>query len=230
MSPTLHAISNIIHIGAGSLALLGGMTALATVKGSRWHIRGGKVFVWTMIVVVVTTMIAMFNELLPLAIVLGLAEVYLVPSALLSVNRQRSDFLSWNRLLMILAGLLCLFSATQFVRVNLVLDQLVVGPLVVSVMFGFLFVQDWRMLGSRPAHPNFWLRRHLLRMILAFTVAVMALVRIGISFGLSLEATVVIPLAVAVLAIMWIYRRYPVSDSRDDGLPEDPGGTPQAGI
>lgn len=73
MNPTLHAISSIIHIGAGSLALLGGVTALATVKGSRWHIRGGKVFVWTMIVVVVTTMAAMFNEILPLAIVLTLA-------------------------------------------------------------------------------------------------------------------------------------------------------------
>lgn len=183
-----------------------------------------------MIVVVVTTMVAMFDELLPLAIVLTLAEVYLVPSALLSVNRQRSDFSSWNRLLMILAGLLCLFTAVQFVRFNLVLDQWVFGPLVLSVMFGFLFVQDWRMLGSRPSHPNFWLRRHLLRMILAFTVAVMALVRIGISFGLSLEATVVVPLAVAAVVIMWIYRRYPVSGSRHDGLPEDTGGTPQAGI
>lgn len=210
MNNTLYALNNYIHIGLGSLALLGGLVALGTAKGSSLHIRGGKVFAWTMIFVVITTLIAMFHEFLPLAVVLAISEVYLVPSALLSVNRRYRHFVAINRGLMVIVGLLFLFAAIQFVRINLVAGQFFVGPLVLTAMFGFLFVQDWRMLRHRPGEPNFWLRRHLVRMILAFTVAVMALVRIGTNFGLSLEASVVLPLMVATIAITWTYRRYPL--------------------
>ncbi|MEX2495750.1 MAG: hypothetical protein WD448_06660 [Woeseia sp.] len=66
------------------------------------------------------------------------------------------------------------------------------------------------MLHADPPHPNFWIRRHLVRMILAFTIAVMAVVRIGLNFGLSLEASVVIPLGIAAACISWVYRRYPL--------------------
>ena len=69
------------------------------------------------------------------------------------------------------------------------------------------------MLRSPRSHPNAWLRRHLTRMILAFTFAVMALVRIGIEIGLSLDASVILPLVVAALAIMIVYRSYPIVDA-----------------
>ena len=207
----LQAINTFVHVGIGTLGLFGGTIALLTVKGSRWHVRGGKVFAWSMAAVVVTTLVTMLDGFLPLAVVLALAEAYLVPSALLSVNRDGRHFRAWNAMLMSIPGLLCLFAALQFVRFSMASGTLLVGPLVLCLMFGFLFVQDWRMLANPPAHPNVWLRRHLVRMILAFTIAVMALVRIGLRFGLSLEASVVVPLAVAALAILWIYRRYPVT-------------------
>lgn len=53
------------------------------------------------------------------------------------------------------------------------------GPLLLATMFGLLFIEDWRMLVRRPDHPNFWIRLHVVRMILAFSIAVMA------PFGLS---------------------------------------------
>ena len=207
----LHTINSLLHTGIGTLGLLGGVVALLAAKGSRRHVLGGKVFAWSMAAIVITTMITMLDEFLPLAVVLAVAEVYLVPSALLSVNRERRDFRAWSWILMSIPGLLCLFAAVQFVRFSMASGTVLVGPLVLCFMFGFLFVQDWRMLANRPAHPNVWLRRHFVRMILAFTIAVMALVRIGLRFGLSLEASVVVPLAVATLAILWVYRRYPVT-------------------
>lgn len=208
----LHTINNLLHTGIGTFGLLGGLVALLAVKGSRRHVLGGKVFAWSMAAIVVTTMLTMLDGFLPLAVVLALAEVYLVPSALLSVNRGRRDFRAWSIVLMGIPGLLCLFAGVQFVLANRASDTLLLGPLVLCVMFGFLFLQDWRMLANRPTHPNVWLRRHFVRMILAFTIAIMALVRIGLRFGLSLEASVVIPLAVATLAILWVYRRYPVTN------------------
>lgn len=47
-------------------------------------------------------------------------------------------------------------------------------------------------------------------MILAFTFAIMALVRIGLNFGLTIEMATVGPLTVAGIVIMWVYRLYPV--------------------
>ena len=206
----LQSINMLVHTGFGSLGLAGGLLALVTTKGSKRHVLGGHIFAWTSVGIVLSTLASMLHEFLPLAVVLALAMTYMVPSALLSLNRNFPYFRALNVVLMLLAGLLCAFALLQFVRVNFVLEQFFVGPLVLAVMFGFLFAQDWHMLRNRPTHRNYWIRRHLVRMILAFTVAVMALVRIGINFGLSLEASVVIPLAIAVPFIAWSYRRYPL--------------------
>lgn len=209
METTLHLINNYAHIGFGSLALLGGVIALSSTKGSSVHVRGGRLFAWMMLFVVITTLLAMYFELLPLAIVMCLAEIYLIPSALLSVNRSTAAFTGLNVALAVLAGLLCLFTAIQFVRFNVNADQFFIGPAVLAALFGFLLAQDVVMLQRRPDRPNFWVRRHLTRMILAFTFAIMALVRIGMNLGLSLEMTVVLPLLVAALVIVGVYRRYP---------------------
>jgi hypothetical protein len=202
--------NNILHVGFGSLAFLGGIVALVAEKGSNWHIRGGRLFAVMMGLVILTTVVQMFHEFLPLAIVMCLAVFYLVPSAILSVNRDLGAFKGFNIGLMVLLALLFLFSLVQFVRFNLSGDRLIIGPGVLAAMFGFLLVQDWRMLRSPPLHPNAWLRRHLVRMILAFTFAVMAFVRIGIDFGLSLEMSVIAPLAVAATVIAFVYRNYPI--------------------
>lgn len=217
-----------VHTVIGSLTLLGGAIALWTAKGSRPHVRGGWLFVWTMPFVIVTSLLAMLHEFLPLAIVLALAEAYLVPSALLSVNRHWRGFRGWTVALMAIPGLLGLFSFVQFVRINLGPAPFFLGPLAMAAMFWFLFVQDWRMLRRPPSHRNAWLRRHLLRMVLAFTIAIMALVRIGIRFGLTLEASVLVPLAVAALAILWMYRRWPVPPQphRGRGMEASPAPRP----
>lgn len=202
--------NNILHVGFGSLAFIGGLVALFTVKGSVWHIRGGWLFSSMMGLVIVTTAVQMFHEFLPLAIVMCVTVAYLVPSALLSVNRSVRGFRGINIGLMGLLALLFLFTTVQFVRFNLDGGGPFFGPGVLAAMFALLFVEDWRMLRSSALHPNVWLRRHLTRMILAFTFAVMAFVRIGTDFGLSLEMSVVLPLAVAAVAIAWVYRSYPV--------------------
>lgn len=202
-------LNNFLHVGFGSLAFLGGTVALVAEKGSTWHIRGGRLFAVMMGLVILTTAVQMFHEFLPLAIVMCLAMIYLVPSAILSVNRDFGTFKGLNIGLLVLLALLFLFTSIQFVRFNLSGDRLFIGPGVLAAMFGFLLVQDWRMLRSPPSHPNAWLRRHLVRMILAFTFAVMAFVRIGIDFGLSLEMSVIAPLAVAAIAIALVYRNYP---------------------
>lgn len=208
----LLSMNMIVHVALGAIALLGGLAALASKKGSPTHVRSGTVFAFAMIPVVITTFVSMFHEFLPLAIVLAAAEIYLVPSALLSVNRRHRFFVAGNLIVMPVAALIFLFSAIQFVRINIVLEQFFVGPLVIAATFGWLLFDDITMLRTRHAlTANHCIRRHLARMILAFTIAVMALVRIGTNFGVSLEMTVVLPLTIAFAAIAWVYRKYPVN-------------------
>lgn len=155
-----HSANTLVHVGFGTLALLGGGLALAATKGSKLHVRGGQVFVVTMAVVLVTTVFSLLHQFFPLVVVMILAEVYLIPSALLSVGRKREARLAWNWPLMGLTLLLALFAGVQFVRLNLVSDQLFFGPAVLSFMFVFLTYQDWVLLRRKERHPNFWLRRH----------------------------------------------------------------------
>lgn len=204
------AVNNLVHAGFGSVALLGGVLALGAKKGSRLHIRGGQLFALMMIPVLITTLVAMTHRFLPLAILMVLAEVYLIPSALLSVGRKREARIGWNWPLMGFAVLLGLFTAVQFVRFNFLLGQFLIGPGIFTLMFGYLAYQDWVLLRRKERHPNFWLRRHLVRMILAFTFGVMALVRIGVDFGLSIEQATVGPLLLAFAVVYFVYRRYPV--------------------
>lgn len=209
MDLTPESVNAGIHILFGSVTLLAGVVALSARKGARWHVRGGFVFASTMIVVVGTTLFAMFHRFLPLAILLALAEVYLIPAALLAVGKGRQLARGWLWPFTVLAALLGLFAAAQFVRLNFVEGQLFIGPGVFACMFGFLVWQDWLYLRGED-HPNFRLRRHLTRMILAFAIAAMALARIGLDFGLSIQITTLGPLAIAAGFIVWQYRKYPV--------------------
>ncbi len=209
-------LNSILHVGFGSLAFLGGVVALIARKGSAWHIRGGRLFAVMMGLVILTTFVQMFHVFLPLAIVMCLAVFYLIPSAILSVNRNFGAFKGFNIGLVVLLALLFLFTLAQFIRFNLNGDRVIIGPGVLAVTFGFLLIQDWRMLRSPPSHPNAWLRRHLVRMILAFTFAVMAFVRIGIDFGLSLEMSVVAPLIVAMIVIAVAYPQFPIKHPKQE--------------
>lgn len=202
--------NNAAHVVFGSLALAGGFLALVSAKGATWHVRGGWLFVWAMGLVVLTTFVQMLHNFLPLAIVMCVAVLYLIPSGLLSLRRDFGGFTATNLALSLLPAVLAVFAAVQFVRFNLRGQGVFLGPGLLALTFGFLCAQDWIALRERPTHPNVWIRRHLLRMILAFTFAVMALVRIGVDFGLSFEATVIYPLLLAGIAIAVVYRRYPV--------------------
>jgi uncharacterized membrane protein len=207
MNETIHAILPSVHTLLGSTTIIGGLVALSVRKGSHLHVLGGRLFLFTMIPVGVTSVaIMMVRDFLPLAVVLSLAEVYLLPSAVLSIRRTSRHFLLWNRLLMSLAGLLLLFTIAQFIRLGFALSQFLPGPLVLAAVFGFLFVDDWIMLRSRPRPENYWIRRHFARMILGLTIAVVAFGQIGT--GLAAEVLVVLPLALAALAIALFYRRY----------------------
>jgi len=56
----MHQINILIHVLAGTVALLVGLVALLVASKYRWHVRFGRVFVWTMVPVIVTGLAGVF--------------------------------------------------------------------------------------------------------------------------------------------------------------------------
>lgn len=204
-------VSYFIHVGLGVLALAAGLYALASSKGSANHKRAGRWFAYPMLLVALSTFVFMFYHFLPLAIVMALATLYCISSAIRAAGHTRYTRRIWDGFLLVIPLLLCVFAAMQCIRFAQIEGAPVVGPAILALTFGWLTLQDIALLNHKHLEANAWLRRHAVRMVLALTFAIMAVVRIGINFGLTLEQTVVIPLLVAFLICAYFYRRYPIA-------------------
>lgn len=200
--------SYFIHVVLGSIAFTAGIVALSTKKGTPVHVTSGKVFSYLMILVAISTAIFMAYKFLPLALVMTVAVLYCIPSAINSINNDGRFAFLWDRLLVIIPLLLFLFTSIQFVRFLSIDGVPKAGPILPATTFGFILFQDLALWKNRDRERPFWIRRHMVRMILAFTFTAMAVVRLGINIGLNLEQTVVFPLLAAWTCIGYCYWKY----------------------
>ena len=200
--------SYFIHVVLGFIGFTAGIVALSTKKGTAIHILAGKTFSYLMIVVSLSTIAFLFHEFLPLVLVMILAVLYLVPSAINSIRNDGKLAVLWDRLLISIPLLLFLFAAMQSIRFQFIDGAPTVGPILLASTFGFILYQDLTLWKNRDRDRIYWIRRHLARMILAFTFAAMAVVRLGIDLGLTLEQTVVYPMLIAWTCIAYCYRKY----------------------
>lgn len=211
-----HPITYFGHVFAGIVGLVSAVVALSTKKGSSVHIAAGRIFAVTMMIAVVTTLIFLFDrERQPLIIILALGALYLVSSGILAVRNQRRYAKSLERVLMAIPFLIFLFSAFRVFQGLVGSPAQIPGPLIFAAIFGGLLFGDIRVMRSRPTEWVAWVRRHLLRMLLAFGFATMALLRLGLDLGLPLFVTVVVPLILAFLLSVYFNRR--VSQAMLDG-------------
>ncbi len=213
-------VSYFAHVIFGIIAYGAGITALAVTKGSRKHVLAGRVFAVGMIVPALTALIFFLEMRFPLIVFQSLAVLYLVPSGILAL-RVPSRHRTYDGLLSIVPLALCGAGVAQTSRVlaqGTAALQLF-GPLLFATIFGSLFLSDLRRLVS-AADRSPDLRRHLVRMNLAFAFATMAVLREAIPLGLAFELTVILPLALVLPFILYHYRRIQMEDqgSRGTGL------------
>ena len=201
-------LSYFTHVVLGFIGFAAGIVALSTQKGTSTHKLAGKIFSYLMVVVALSTIVFLFHEFLPLVLLMILAVFYLVPSAINSIRNDGKFAILWDRLLIILPLLLFLFTAIQSVRFQFIDGAPTVGPILMASTFGFILYQDIALWRHRDRDRPYWIRRHMVRMILAFTFAAMAVVRLGIDLGLTLEQTVVYPMLIAWICIAYSYKKY----------------------
>ncbi len=81
----------IVHICAGTLAVLAGFTALFVRKGTRLHRGSGSIFVASMLVMAAGGAWVAFTKSQPMNVVAGLFTLYLVATAWLTVRRREME-------------------------------------------------------------------------------------------------------------------------------------------
>lgn len=196
------------HVIIGSVGFIAGIVALTTKKGSSIHKRSGWIFVFGISVAVITTGIFMMDEFLPLAIVMSVASVYLMTSSITSIRHQSSTSRMIDSMIIILPIALTVFPAFRLITSLPDITLVSVGQLMISSIFGFCLYYDIKLMINRPTKRNYWIGRHLYRMILAFGFGLMAILRIGVKVEfLDLEITVISPLIFSLLLAYYFKRK-----------------------
>ena len=184
-----------IHVLIGSIGLIGGITSLVTVKGGKPHKIGGWIFIFGMLVSVITTLRFMADEFLPLAVVMCIATIYLMGSSITAIRNNKKWARVIDFLLLLFPLALFIFPLMSIVRTLPGVSMVTVGQSTISLTFLYCLIEDIKYLRSIPLSRNVVIARHLFRMILAFTFGVMAVIRIGVKVDIiDLEYSVIIPL------------------------------------
>jgi uncharacterized membrane protein len=206
----------VVHIAAGSLALVTGYLALYAAKGETVHRKAGMTFVYAMLV--------MCAAGVTIAAVRGVAPAVNVPAALMtaylvvtSLTALRPPAAGW-RPLHLAAMLVAL--AVALADVTFAVEAFANGgkrngmpafPFVLFGTVGLLAVAgDVRMLRSGPLHGSRRLARHLWRMSFALLIAALSFF-IGqaqvFPKPIRIPALLAMPvLAVLVTMLYWLWR------------------------
>ncbi len=208
----MHDLTTVlIHVIIGSIGLLGGMVSLFSKKGSKVHKNGGWIFISGMMVAIVTTLMFMRHNFLPLAIVMCIASFYLMASAVTAIRVKSSWARSLDYIFLLFPLVLFVFPLMNMIRSLPNFTFVSAGQTILSFTFLYCLVDDIQYLRRKKnlQVPN--IGRHLFKMILAFTFGVMAVLRIGVKVDfIDLEFTVIVPLIIGMIIALRMKRKFPI--------------------
>jgi hypothetical protein len=170
----VHQANILLHVVAGSFALLFGTVALLTHKGKYMHKRAGRVFLWLLAVVISTGLIGVFvfgqNTFL---LVITVLSAYQGVSGY-RVLQTKSNQFNWldvcTSLISLSTVLYFLYYFKTIVPIwNPVIIYSTVGFLVLIIAYDFL-----RYFIPPHTYKNLWLYEHIYKMIGAFSAILSA--------------------------------------------------------
>ena len=170
----LHKINVLIHITAGSLALLTGTIILLTIKGTPFHKRSGRFFLLMLSVVILTGLIGVFvfgrNTFL---LIITVLSGYLGYSGYRAVKTRSNKPVAMDICMAILCLALVGYFLYYFNSIGMIWS-----PVIIYSTVGYLiFIVGYDLLrGFIPAsaYRNLWLYEHILKMVSAFTALLSA--------------------------------------------------------
>jgi len=207
-----------IHIVAAALGLIAGTIALASAKGRWLHRRSGTVFVYAMVAMCVSAVVAAIAKGQATNVLAGSLTAYLVLTGWMTVRPASSNARRWNIGLMLLAAALGTTAAAAGVGAIVSRSRTMFGyPPPPFILFGLLGLSgsagDLRMIRSGSPKGARRLRRHLWRMCMALFIAAASFFSIRARVAAIFPTPMTTPLArtlpvLLVLAVMcyWLWR------------------------
>lgn len=167
----LHQANILVHIGSGTAALLMGIMTLVARKGGRFHRRLGKVFLWLLVIVIITGLLGVFvfgrNTFLLLITVLS-GYMGFSGYRILQTRSNQPKLLDVGIALLAVATVL--YVLYYFRSIGMIW-----APVVMYSSVGYLvFIVTWDFVrylipAARYANANIWLYEHILKMVSAFS-------------------------------------------------------------
>jgi len=216
----LHEVVRWSHIGVGIIAFASLWTAGFSRKGGKLHRGAGVIFVWTMVVVLMTAVVLTWTTFARGQWEGAVVLFYLltITATALWMGRRALNFKGDARgyargLYLLPLGILNLVGACGVVGVGLLAGQtFIVGISVIGFLMGFGVIAMWR---KPPDHPRFWLKEHIGGMIGAGIAAHVAFASVGmrqlfpeLDAGVVSTFPMVVPVVVGLVAAGLAERRY----------------------
>ncbi|MBA2733834.1 MAG: hypothetical protein H0U54_13185 [Acidobacteria bacterium] len=171
-------LTRMIHILSGGLGLFVAPGAMLTRKGGLWHRRWGKVYFWSMVVVVLTGVLLAFVRFNPFLLLIAVFSFYLAFSGYRALYRktpqQRAGILDWGVSVLMLTG------GASFIGygIYLLLILQTVSFGIVAIVFGSIglasAISDIRSFLRPPTDKLAWWFSHMSGMLAAYIATVSA--------------------------------------------------------
>jgi hypothetical protein len=192
----LHEIARWSHIGVGTLAFASLWTAAFAPKGGRLHRGAGRVYVWTMVIVLITAAVLTLTTLTRGQWTGAIFLFYLltITATSLWMGKRtlsfKGDSHGYTRGPFLTVGVLNIVAATGAIAVGLIAEQhFIVGVSIFGFLIGFGIIGMWR---KPPEHPRFWLKEHIGGMVGAGIATHVAFASVGLrQLFPDLDATVI---------------------------------------
>lgn len=173
------------HAFSGSMALLSGLAAIATKKGSKKHIIGGQVYFWSMFLVIITGLIVGFyrdNLFLQTIAIFSFYMAFTGKRVLRYKKAIRPQPIDWFvSVVSIATGAFMLYlGVVNMIRIGFA------GAVPMLLIFGaFLFtmaLQDMVKMKRKKIIKNEWLFTHIGRMSGSFIATSTAFILVNVRF------------------------------------------------
>lgn len=193
---TLHEIARWSHISVGTLAFASLWTAAFTRKGGKPHRAAGRVYIWTMVIVLTTAAVLTLTTLTRGQWIGAVFLFYLLTITATSLwmgkrtLSHKGDARGYTRGPFLAVGVLNIIAAAGAAAVGLIAEQyFIVGVSIIGFLIGFSVISVWR---KPPEHPRFWLKEHIGGMVGAGIATHVAFASVGLrQLFPDIDATVI---------------------------------------